>query len=97
MVFPWVEEYLQQLHSSQKKLLDNTYQWMIKDNTLKAATNIENLDASLATFIGDLISLHYSIIYTYLAFSILFQNLNIIWREIALRQEIIKVMILIVF
>ena len=57
MVFPWVEKYLEeQLHSSQKKLLDNTYEWMIKDNTLKAATNIENLDASLATFIGDLIS-----------------------------------------
>ena len=56
MVFPWVEKYLEQLHSSQKKLLDNTYQWMIKDNTLRAATNIENLDASLATFIGDLIS-----------------------------------------
>ena len=58
MVFPWVEKYLEeeQLHSSQKKLLDNTYEWMIKDNTLKAATNIEDLDASLATFIGDLIS-----------------------------------------
>ena len=56
MVFPWLEKYLEQLHSSQKKLLDNTYQWMIKDNTLRAATNIENLDASLATFIGDLIS-----------------------------------------
>ena len=55
MVFPWVEKYLQQLHSSQKKLLDNTYEWMVKDNTLNAATNIETLDASLATYIGDLI------------------------------------------
>ena len=54
MVFPWVEEYLEKPHSSQKKLLDNTYEWMIKDNTLKAATNIETLDADLATYIGDL-------------------------------------------
>ena len=54
MVFPWVEEYLEELHSSQKKLLDNTIDWMIKDNPLKAATNIAKLDASLATYIGDL-------------------------------------------
>ena len=56
MIFPLVEEYLPQLHSKQKKLLDNTYEWMIKNNTLKAATNIENLDPSLATFIGNSIS-----------------------------------------
>ena len=55
MVFPWVEEYLEEPHSSQKKLLDNTIDWMIKDNPLKAATNIAKLDASLATYIGDFI------------------------------------------
>ena len=59
MVFPWVEEYLQQphMHGSQKKLLDNTYEWMIKDNPLKAATNMENLNASLATYVGNIIFL----------------------------------------
>ena len=57
MVFPWVEEYLQKPHSSQKKLLENTYEWMIKDSPLKAATNMESLNASLATYIGDLISI----------------------------------------
>ena len=55
MVFPWVEEYLQQPHDSQKKLIDNTIEWMIKDNPLKAATNMENLNASLATYIGNII------------------------------------------
>ena len=48
MVFPWVEEYLEKPHSSQKKLLENTYEWMIKDSPLKAATNMESLNASLA-------------------------------------------------
>ena len=55
MVFPWVEKYLEQLHSSQKKLLDNTYQWMIKDNIPKAATNIKTFDSSIAIYIDDLI------------------------------------------
>ena len=57
MVFPWVEEYLQQPHDSQKKLIDNTVEWMIKDNPLNAATNMENLNASLATYIGNIIFL----------------------------------------
>ena len=56
MVFPRLGEYLQQLQTSQKKLLDNAYQWMIKDNTTpKAATNINTFDLNLATFIDDLI------------------------------------------
>ena len=57
MVIPWVEEYLQDPHSSQKKLLENTYEWMIKDDPIKAATNMKNLDASFATYIGNFIFL----------------------------------------
>ena len=50
------EASLLQLSSSHKKLLDNAYQWMIKDNTTpKAATNIKTFDFNLATYIDDLI------------------------------------------
>ena len=49
------EASLLQLPRSHKKLLYNAYQWMIKDNTPKAATNIKTFDSNLATYIDDLI------------------------------------------